>query len=91
MAIVDKFKIFKEDGTSTRVSRSASVITPTNDTDLAISPRKIYVGGAGNINMRGIDDTANTLWTVPAGTTIEFTPRMIHATGTTATNIIAMF
>lgn len=70
----------------------SSAITPHDSNELAEIPKAIYVGGAGDITMKGMGDSTTTLWAaVPAGTFIPFRPILIAATGTTATNLVAMY
>jgi len=53
--------------------------------------RGIYVGGTGNISVIGMEDTVPaTFYAVPAGTTLAVSARVIRATGTTATNMVAL-
>lgn len=71
-------------------------ITPSDVTDLTNSGIKsIYVGGAGNIAVIGLNDTTNggagtavTFTAVPVGTTLPVIPKKVLATGTTATNLV---
>lgn len=62
-------------------------ITPNNDTDLAIIPRAIFIGGAGDIAIRDELDNDVT-YTVQAGQVLIFRARRVLSTGTTASNIV---
>jgi hypothetical protein len=71
---------------------AALAVTPSDSTDLAFTANSLYVGGAGNVRVRLRDDTAPvTFNAVPAGTTLYIHAERVFATGTTATNIIALF
>ncbi len=71
------------------VARKAAAITPTNDG--VIRYKGLYVGGAGSINVRMAGETANTTFVaVPVGTTLWINVQCVHATGTTATNIVGL-
>lgn len=72
-------------------SRSLAAITPSDGADLPVFAKAIYVGGAGNIVLRAIDDAGNTTLTgVTAGTIIPVRARRVLATGTTATGLVAL-
>ena len=51
----------------------------------------LYVGGAGALALAGSDGVATALPAVPAGTVLGVSPSKIMATGTTATNIVALY
>jgi hypothetical protein len=66
-------------------------VTPHNSNPLVDVPRFLFVGGAGNIVMRLRDDSADvTLTGVTAGSVLWVRPTHVRATGTTATNIVAL-
>jgi hypothetical protein len=53
--------------------------------------KALYVGGAGNIKVLMVGDTANTTFnSVPAGTTLTINVQFVYATGTTATNLVGL-
>lgn len=62
-------------------------ITPA-DTNLATVPDAIYVGGAGNLVVRG-DDGTDATFAVTAGQTVPIAPTQVRA-ATTATGIIGL-
>ena len=78
-----------------------AVGTGASDTSLAITPsdtlaqpicRALYVGGAGNITGRLAFDTVDTVFSgVAAGTILPLQFKLIKATGTTATLMVALF
>lgn len=72
----------------------ASAITPNDAADLSETPKAIYVGTGGDIAMIGDNEAVGALpvvWrNVPAGAIVPFRPRRIMATGTTATDMLAI-
>lgn len=75
--------------------RRWSTITPSDTVDLTELPKAIYVGGAGDITMIGVDAPAaatGIAWKgVPAASMLPVRPRRVLATGTTATLIVGCF
>lgn len=51
----------------------------------------IYVGGTGAIALVMMDDSVVTLAAVPAGVILPFIAKRVNATGTAATNIVALY
>lgn len=74
----------------TAPARKGFAITPHNTTPLAVTPRAIYVGGAGNIVITGLDGVDFTLVAVPVGSIVPVMPSLVKATGTTATNLVGL-
>lgn len=73
-------------------ARRAVAIAPSDTAEFDPEPQGLYVGGAGDLSMLGPDDTGPVLWKgVPAGTVLPFRTRKLRATGTTATNILALY
>jgi len=75
--------------------RDAEEITPDDNEDLERPTQGIYVGGAGNItvHMARADDADPdeiTFNNVSAGTILPIWVRRVKATGTTATNLLAL-
>lgn len=69
----------------------AVAITP-HDTNTIENTRGIYVGGAGNVTLKFADSAAAvTLVAVPVGTFLPVQAVMVLATGTTATNLVALY
>ena len=68
-------------------------ITPTDGLALPLGVcRYLYIGGAGNVSVILANDTAAiTLVGVPVGTTLPLMCKAVQATGTTATNIVALY
>ncbi len=54
--------------------------------------RGLYVGTGGTVVMLGTDDTAARTWlNVPNGALIPFRAKRVMLTGTTASNILALY
>ncbi len=72
----------------------ATEIVPDDDVDLAVVPKGIYVGTGGDIAMIGArqpSGSAAVIWrNIPSGALIPFRPRRILASGTTASDLIAV-
>ena len=69
---------------------SATVITPSDSIDLTYIPKALYVGVTGDITMTLKADSASVLFkAVPVGV-LPVRPLRVYATGTTATNIVAL-
>lgn len=73
-------------------SKSFEAITPDDATQLTRLPRAIYIGGAGDLIVQGQDDTTDTTFVgLSAGQVLDIRPKFVKATGTTATNIVALY
>ncbi len=73
-------------------ARNAAAVTPHDTNELANVTKALYVGGAGNIACRLVDDAADvTLTAVPVGTILPIRVSHVRATSTTATNIVALY
>lgn len=84
----DRFENFMP-GISAPATRAVQAV-PSDTETLPFLPRALYVGGAGDLAMRGRGG-GDTIWrNVPAGTLLPFRAAMILATGTTATDILAL-
>lgn len=67
-----------------------AAIAPSDSTQI-VPPRAIYVGGTGDIVATGVDGVDATFKAVPQGTVLPIRPKLIKATGTTATLIIGFY
>ena len=66
-------------------------ITPSDTAPLQSLPKAVYVGTGGRIAMRGSADAVPIAWVnVPSGSLIPFRAAYVHATGTTAADIIGI-
>jgi hypothetical protein len=67
-------------------------VTPSDSASLPNKPRALYVGTAGNLAIRNTTDGVTvTLVGVPAGSLLPVRPDRVMATGTTASNIVALY
>lgn len=72
-------------------ARAAATITPHDTNPLTPGARGIYVGTAGDITMRTPDDSADVVFkNVPVGI-FPVRPAYVRLTGTTASNLIALY
>jgi hypothetical protein len=75
-----------------KLSRDFVAVTPHDTDDLARGvPLGIYVGGIGTLIVRDSDGTQVSFLGVPAGTVLPIRPTGVHATGTSATGIVALY
>jgi len=51
----------------------------------------LYVGGTGNVSVITIGNDVATFFAVPAGTTLPIQVLKLRSTGTTATNVVALW
>ena len=77
-------------------ARDGAVITPDDATDLPKVPRSLYVGGSGDIQVTfagfedGVPGATVTLKAVPVGV-LPVQVLRVHATLTTATDIVGLY
>lgn len=77
----------------TAPAKSAVAVTPSDSTDMTMTSRALYIGGAGNVAVL-MDDGSGTpvvFSSVPAGTILPIRAARVRSTGTTATNIVAIY
>lgn len=68
----------------------AADVTPSDSTPIETT-RAVYVGGAGNIKATMQDGSIATFTAVPVGSVLKIRATLIWATGTTATNLVALY
>jgi hypothetical protein len=68
-----------------------AAVTPNNGADLPTSARALYIGTAGDVKVDMVSGTTLTFTAVPAGVILPVRARRVYATGTTATNIVAIY
>jgi len=73
------------------VFQHAAAVTPSDGTDLATPTRAIFVGGAGTLTVITAGGETVLFTGVIAGQVLTLQASRIKATGTTATNIVAMW
>jgi len=72
-------------------ARSALTLTPHDTNALTPGARGIYVGTAGDITMRTPDDSADVVFKNVAVGIFPVRPAYVRVTGTTASNLIALY
>lgn len=71
---------------------SADAVTPNDGADLPDGYTKgIFIGGAGNVSAVMNDGTNIVFTGLLVGVVYNFSVKRINATGTTATNIVALY
>lgn len=68
----------------------AEDVVPNDTVDLATPTVAVYVGGAGNLKVDMVDGGTVSFNGLAAGTALNIRVKRVYATGTTATNIIAL-
>jgi hypothetical protein len=80
----------RHDLDQTQSTRRAFAVTPNDSVNLDIHTRGLYIGTAGTIRVTHVEDTSPTDYpTTVAGSVYPWAVKKVHATGTTASNIIA--
>lgn len=73
-------------------ANNATEITTSDSTEYAPPLRALYVGGMGAIKVTTVKGNEVTLYNCLAGTTLaHFEIKKVHATGTTATNLVGFW
>lgn len=73
-------------------ARGALAVIPHDENALAGIPKALFVGSGGTVVMRGADDGADTSWrNIPSGSIVPFRASHVRETGTTATDILALY
>ncbi len=72
-------------------SMAPYAVTPHDTTPLAVVPKALYIGGAGNVALRGVNSSADVTFVgLTAGSILMVRASHVRATLTTATGIIAL-
>ena len=70
----------------------ALAVVPSDTDSLPDIPKALFVGTGGTIVMRGANGGADQTWkNVGSGTVLPFRARFIRATGTSATDLLALY
>jgi hypothetical protein len=70
----------------------AAAVTPNNDADLTNGEcRALYIGTGGALSLDIGNSTAVIFAAVPGGTVLPVRAKRVRATGTGATNIVALY
>lgn len=70
---------------------SAFAVTKSDATVFSQPTRALWVGGAGDVAVRMLDQTTLTFAAVPAGQLLPIRVDKVLSTGTTATSIVGMY
>ena len=71
-------------------ARNAAAVTTHNSNDLPVVARSLWVGGEGDINVIFADDTNPVTLKGVVGL-VPFSVKRVRTTGTTATDIVALW
>jgi len=72
-------------------AQSFATVTPSDSIPYTNRPRALYVGVQGDVVVQDDNGASVTFKSVPGGTVLPIRPRLVMATGTTATNLVAMY
>lgn len=76
-------------------ARRGVAVTPHDSNQLTDVPKALFIGGAGatgTLVCRGVDDTSDVTFVgLAAGSVLPFRAVLVKATGTTCTNIVALY
>ena len=75
---------------STAPAQRFAEVTPS-DTSTLTGVRGVYVGGTGTLEVVDSAGTAATFTAVPAGCMLPISPTKIMSTGTSATQLVALY
>ena len=89
MPAADVFQRFRQDNFSP-VTHAATV-TPHNTNELEYVTRALYVGGGGDVKVTMQDSGEVIFVAVATGTTLPIRAKKVFATGTDATDIVALW
>jgi hypothetical protein len=70
---------------------NAAAVTPSDTTDLSTTANRLYVGGAGTLTVVTSHGSTVAFASMAAGSFLDVRVRRVKATGTTATNLIALW
>jgi hypothetical protein len=76
---------------NTAPAEGAVAVTPSDSTDLTSLCRALYVGSGGTVNVDVADGSTVAFVGVIGGTILPVRVARVRATGTTATNIVALY
>lgn len=87
--MADKFESYAS-GLSSPGS-GAAAITPSDTVDLPVSARAVYIGSSGNVAVITVGGDEVTFVNTAAGSTLPVRVARVKATGTTSTNLVAIY
>lgn len=71
-------------------ARRAFAVVPSDSEPIAILPKALLIGGAGTLILRPVDSPADVVIPAAAGQLLPIRASHVRATGTTATQIVAL-
>jgi hypothetical protein len=72
-------------------AQNAAAVTPSDTANLPTCCKRLWVGGAGNVELTTVGGSTVIYTAVPAGTYLQVRALQVFATLTTATNIVAEY
>lgn len=73
-------------------ANNGAAVTPHDTNELATYARALYIGTGGNLSIISPGDSAAVTYVnVQGGTILPVRAKIVRATGTTATNIVAIW
>jgi len=86
---MDKFRYNSD--SAANPARSVQSVIMSDEQELLLVPKALFVGSGGDIALRCLEDTeATVLKNVAAGSILPVRAIQIYATGTTAGDIVAL-
>lgn len=72
-------------------ARGPFAVNPHDTDELPVIPKALYVGTGGTVTLRGMAGAADVVFrNVASGQVLDVRARFVRATGTTATDIVAL-
>ncbi|AKH42791.1 hypothetical protein FHS61_000564 [Altererythrobacter atlanticus] len=72
-------------------ARSAAPVTPDDGQDMPVVAKALFIGTGGDICLRCVDDGADVLFrNLSGGSILPVRAQAVRATGTTASDIVAL-
>lgn len=73
-------------------ARDAAPLVPHDTNPVAITPKALFIGTGGHLVVRGVNGSADvTFRNLASGSVLPFRPGFVRATGTTASDIVALY
>lgn len=86
---MDKFSDYPT--SLTAPARDAAAVVPNDAADLAVLPRALYIGQAGDVSARLAGGQSVVFRALQAGSLLPVRVAGVNATGTTASDILALW
>lgn len=86
---MDKFSDYPT--SLTAPARDAAAVLPDDTTDLPVLPRALFVGQTGDVSARLAGGQSVVFRNVQAGSMLPVRAAGVNATGTTASDIVALW